>query len=76
MGAEGPRGFRTPSKRVEFYSERLAEARYPPLSDYEEPLVSPQQWHVGYPLVLTYTKDTLFCKTCHVRQCGVIYRMT
>jgi anaerobic selenocysteine-containing dehydrogenase len=34
-----PRGFDTPSGKVEFYSETLMDHGYPPLPDYEEPLV-------------------------------------
>lgn len=63
-----PRGFNTLSRRVELYSEILYEHGYPPLPDYEEPMVS----HASrpdtvetFPLVLTCTKDSLFCETQH-----------
>lgn len=64
----GPRGFNTPSRRIEFYSERLLAHGYPPLPDYEEPKVSHRsedRYARRYPLVLTCTKDTLFCETQH-----------
>lgn len=63
-----PRGFNTPSRRIEFYSEQLLAHGYSPLPDYEEPKVSHRsdaQLAPRYPLVLTCTKDTLFCETQH-----------
>lgn len=63
-----PRGFNTPSRKVEFYSETLLEQGYPPLPDYEEPLVSPHtrpDLAARYPLILTCTKDSLYCESQH-----------
>jgi anaerobic selenocysteine-containing dehydrogenase len=63
-----PRGFNTPTRKVEFYSETMLEHGYPPLPEYEEPLVSPQSRPdlVGrYPLILTCAKLTLFCESQH-----------
>ncbi len=64
----GPRGFPTPSRKIELYSETLLEAGYPPLPGYEEPKLSPvsqPELATRYPLILTCTKDTLFCETQH-----------
>jgi len=63
-----PRGFNTPSRKVELYSETLLEHGYAPLPDYEEPLVSPRAQPAlaeRFPLILTCTKDTLFCESQH-----------
>lgn len=66
-GERGPRGFATPSRRVEFYSERFLEHGYDPLPDYREPLVTPRRGDIGrrFPLTLTCAKDTLYCETQH-----------
>ena len=63
-----PRGFNTPSRKVELYSETLLEHGYAPLPDYEEPLVSLRAQPAlaeRFPLILTCTKDTLFCESQH-----------
>lgn len=63
-----PKGFKTPSGRIEFFSEQLLDHGYPPLPDYEEPKVSHRaqpRLAARYPLTLTCTKDTLFCETQH-----------
>ncbi len=63
-----PRGFDTPSRKVEFYSETLLKEGYPPLPDYEEPLVGPHSrpdLALRYPLILTCAKDTLYCESQH-----------
>jgi anaerobic selenocysteine-containing dehydrogenase len=66
---EGSRGgFNTPSRKVELYSQTLLDHGYPPLPEFEEPLVSPrsQPKLAGrFPLVLTCAKDTLFCESQH-----------
>jgi anaerobic selenocysteine-containing dehydrogenase len=62
------RGFRTPSRKIELYSETLLQHGYPPLPEYEEPRVSPvsrPDLAEHYPLILTCTKNTLFCETQH-----------
>lgn len=62
------RGFATPSRKVELWSETLQKHGYPPLPDYEEPAMS----HASRPelaarfsLVLTCAKNTLFCNSQH-----------
>ena len=63
-----PRGFRTPTGKIEFYSETMLEHGYPPLPRYEEPLVSPRsrpELSERYPLILTCAKHTLFCESQH-----------
>jgi anaerobic selenocysteine-containing dehydrogenase len=63
-----PRGFDTPSRKVEFYSETFLKQGYPPLPDYEEPLVGPHSrpdLASRYPLILTCAKDTLYCESQH-----------
>ncbi len=63
-----PKGFKTPSQRVEFFSETLLDQGYPPLPDYEEPLVSHRtqpKLAKRFPLTLTCTKDTLYCESQH-----------
>ena len=63
-----PRGFNTPSRKIEIYSETLLEHGYAPMPDYEEPLVShhAQPTLAGrFPLTLTCTKDSLFCESQH-----------
>jgi len=63
-----PAGFATPSRKIELYSETLLEHGYPPLPDYEEPLVSPSSrpdLTPRYPLILTCAKSTQFCESQH-----------
>jgi len=51
-----PRGFPTPSRKVELYSSRFANAGYDPLPNYSEPAESPigaADLARNYPLVLT-----------------------
>ncbi len=63
-----PRGFNTPSGRIEFFSETLLEHGYPPLPDYEEPLISHHSrpdLKTRFPLILTCAKDTLYCESQH-----------
>lgn len=63
-----PRGFNTPSGKIELYSETLLEQGYPALPAYEEPLVSPRSrpdLADRYPLILTCTKDSLYCESQH-----------
>jgi anaerobic selenocysteine-containing dehydrogenase len=62
------RGFRTPSRKVELYSQALAEHGYPPVPVYKEPLTSPRSrpdLAERYPLVLTCAKSLFFCETQH-----------
>lgn len=63
-----PRGFQTPSARVEVYSLAFARQGYPPLPVYEEPAISPYSrpdLAEKYPLVLTMSKLVQFCHTQH-----------
>jgi anaerobic selenocysteine-containing dehydrogenase len=63
-----PKGFATPTRKMELYSETLLEHGYPPLPEYEEPLIGPRSrpdLAERYPLVLTCAKHTLFCESQH-----------
>ena len=63
-----PRGFNTPTRQIELYSETLLNQGYPPLPEYTEPLVSPRSrpdLAEHYPLILTCAKNTLFCESQH-----------
>ena len=68
-GADGiAAGFATPSRRVEFWSESLRSAGYPPLPIFEEPAVGPTaapDLAKRYPLVLTSAKSAVFCNSQH-----------
>ena len=60
------RGFRTPTKKIELYSETMLDHGYPPLPEYQEPLVSPRSrpdLAERYPLVLTCAKNLLYCES-------------
>lgn len=61
-------GFATPTRKIELYSETMLEHGYPPLPEYEEPLVGPitrPDLLDRFPLILTCAKHTLFCETQH-----------
>ncbi|HSM55830.1 MAG TPA: molybdopterin dinucleotide binding domain-containing protein, partial [Candidatus Sulfomarinibacteraceae bacterium] len=63
-----PQGFNTPTRKIELYSETMLEHGYPPLPEYEEPLVGPvsqPDLAEQYPLILTCAKHTLFCESQH-----------
>jgi anaerobic selenocysteine-containing dehydrogenase len=63
-----PQGFDTPTRKIELYSETLLEGGYPPLPEYEAPLMGPDsrpELVERYPLILTCAKHTLFCETQH-----------
>jgi len=77
-----PRGFRTPSRKIELYSQTLLDGGYDPLPAYEPPLQLPspsgsvplstagaggegQALAARFPLILTSTKNTLFCESQH-----------
>jgi anaerobic selenocysteine-containing dehydrogenase len=63
-----PRGFATPSRKVELFSEQLADHGYPPLPEFEEPRTSPRSrpdLAERFPLVLTSAKSLWFCETQH-----------
>ncbi|MFT3894314.1 MAG: molybdopterin-dependent oxidoreductase [Anaerolineales bacterium] len=62
------RGFNTSTRKIELYSEKMLEYGYPPLPEYEEPLISPlshPELAERFPLILTSAKNTLFCETQH-----------
>lgn len=68
LDGDTPRGFRTPSHKVELYSEVLAEHGYAPLPLFEEPRTSPRSrpdLADRFPLVLTCAKSLWFCETQH-----------
>ncbi len=63
-----PQGFATPTRKVELYSETLLEHGYPPLPEYEEPLIGPTarpDLLERFPLILTCAKHMLFCESQH-----------
>ncbi len=63
-----PRGFNTPTRKIELYSETMIKHGYPALPEYEEPLVGPMtrpDLAERYPLILTCAKHTLFCESQH-----------
>jgi anaerobic selenocysteine-containing dehydrogenase len=63
-----PRGFNTPTRKIELYSETMLEHGYPPLPEYAEPLMGPlsrPDLVERYPLILTCAKHTLFCESQH-----------
>ena len=62
------RGFKTPTRKIELYSEMMLQHGYPPLPEFEEPLMSPvsrPDLAERYPLILTCAKNGLFCETQH-----------
>ena len=61
-------GFRTPTRKVEIYSERLLRHGYTPLPEFVEPAAGPASrpdLAVHYPLVLTSAKSPQFCQSQH-----------
>lgn len=62
------KGFATPSRKIELFSETMLDQGYPPIPEYQEPLVGPvsrPDLLADYPLVLTCAKSTLFCESQH-----------
>jgi anaerobic selenocysteine-containing dehydrogenase len=62
------RGFATPSRKVEFWSETFLDHGYAALPDFVEPQLSPvarPDLAARFPLVLTCAKPILFCQTQH-----------
>jgi anaerobic selenocysteine-containing dehydrogenase len=62
------RGFATPSRKVELWSETFLTHGHAPLPEYEEPMVGPvarPDLAARFPLVLTCAKNTLFCNSQH-----------
>ena len=63
-----PNGFGTRTRKIELYSETFLNHGYPPLPDFEEPLVSPlsrPDLAERFPLILTCTKSSQFCESQH-----------
>ena len=63
-----PRGFATPSRKVELYSQTFLDHGYAPLPAFEEPQIGPvarPDLVARFPLILTNAKPTLFCQTQH-----------
>jgi len=63
-----PRGFATPSRKAEFYSQTFLDHGYAPLPDFAEPQIGPvarPDLAARFPLILTNAKPTLFCQTQH-----------
>jgi anaerobic selenocysteine-containing dehydrogenase len=61
-------GFRTPTRRIELYSEAFHCAGYPPLPTFAEPGISPRSrpdLAERFPLVLTCAKSLWFCESQH-----------
>jgi len=63
-----PRGFPTPTRKVEIYSTSFARAGYAPLPVYQAPVGSPHS-HPNmaqeYPLVLTFFRLVQYCDVQH-----------
>jgi anaerobic selenocysteine-containing dehydrogenase len=65
---KGVRGFGTPSRKIELYSEAFLSHGYAPVPEFEEPGVSQRSrpdLAARYPLVLTSAKSTWFCESQH-----------
>jgi anaerobic selenocysteine-containing dehydrogenase len=61
-------GFRTPTRKIELYSETFARHGYPPLAEFAEPGTSPvsrPDLAERYPLILSCAKVLRFCETQH-----------
>jgi anaerobic selenocysteine-containing dehydrogenase len=56
-----PRGFNTPTGRIEIYATAFANAGYPPIPRFE----SNEPEHSDYPLTLTFFRDIHFCDQQH-----------
>jgi anaerobic selenocysteine-containing dehydrogenase len=68
------RGFATPSRKVELFSDVLAEHGYPPVPQFVEPAMSPvsrPDLTERFPLVLTCAKSLWFCETQHRNIAGL-----
>ena len=58
-----PRGFATPSRKIEIYSETFLDHGYAPLPEYQEPVIGPStrpDLAARFPLILTSTKHQAF----------------
>ena len=71
-------GFRTPSGKVELFSETLADNGYPALPTFTEPAISPRSrpdLAARYPLILTCAKSLRYAESQH-RQIAKLRRAT
>jgi anaerobic selenocysteine-containing dehydrogenase len=60
------RGFKTPTRKIELFSETLAEHGYPPLPTAPEPHAPSGSTAISpYPLTLTCAKSTWYCESQH-----------
>jgi anaerobic selenocysteine-containing dehydrogenase len=62
------RGFQTPSRKVEFWSETFLDHGYSALPDFVEPPIGPvarTDLAASFPLILTCAKPSLFCQSQH-----------
>jgi anaerobic selenocysteine-containing dehydrogenase len=62
------RGFATPSRKIELWSETFLDHGYRALPDFVEPELGPlarPELAARYPLVLTCAKPSVFCQTQH-----------
>lgn len=67
-GAGNAKGFATPSKKIEFWSETFVDHGYSALPEFVEPRNGPiasPAFAKRYPLVLTCAKPTVFCQSQH-----------
>ena len=67
-GKGNARGFATPSRKIELWSETFLEHGYSALPDFVEPRIGPvasPELAARFPLVLTCAKPTVFCQTQH-----------
>jgi anaerobic selenocysteine-containing dehydrogenase len=63
-----PRGFQTPSGKIEIYSTQFAQAGYPPLPEIEDPCAregDQSELSNEYPLILTSFRLLQFCDQQH-----------
>ncbi|MGE5852225.1 MAG: molybdopterin-containing oxidoreductase family protein, partial [Deltaproteobacteria bacterium] len=58
-----PRGFDTPSRRIEVYSKTFADTGYPPLPEF--PSIDDTDTAEKYPLTLTFFRTIHFCDEQH-----------
>jgi anaerobic selenocysteine-containing dehydrogenase len=67
-GRGNPRGFQTPSRKVEFWSETFLDHGHSALPELVEPPISPSahpELNERFPLILTCAKPSLFCQSQH-----------
>jgi anaerobic selenocysteine-containing dehydrogenase len=67
-GRRNPRGFQTPSRKIEFWSETFLDHGYSAMPDFVEPPIGPvtrPDLAASFPLILTCAKPSLFCQTQH-----------